>query len=337
MSDNPPFGDSLSHKFAESSSEEDSEEIESKTRIPDHETRLVLPDPLPVGTNPFLVLNWILFTAHVAARFLTQARLWRIEELGRKMRTEYRGHVPMLHRDDDVDRDSVYCALNKRLGFSWQASLSAARNLCAEFRIPFDTFDQLLKAASDELNEVDSIIQGVAGDRTVYYGSETTTRLHELAESTTPRLHPLISPALPPAPAVDSPPTEIVKSEGGTPQTGRKRGIPLAEAEILVGDWLKKKARNENASCITRDEVAGETGVSTGQVSKTVAWRAFDTERKKKAKPGPREVPLSEEMQARIPADCTDPALLASLIEEQEKERKQDEKPRRHKLRHDGA
>jgi hypothetical protein len=126
-----------------------------------------------------------------------------------------------------------------------------------------------------------------------------------------------------------------VRGKTGGPESTRRKKVTRAEAEIRVSEWLKEHAKGNPVS-ITRDAVAEGTGVSTGMVSNTDAWKMFDAERKRRAKTGPREVPLSDKMQAMIPADCPDPAELAALIEGQEKERQQDEKPRRHRLRHDG-
>jgi hypothetical protein len=45
-----------------------------------------------------------------------------------------------------------------------------------------------------------------------------------------------------------------------------------------------------------------------------------------------REIPLTEAMQAAIPADCEDPGELAALIEEQQRELA--EESRRQRRRH---
>jgi hypothetical protein len=132
-------------------------------------------------------------------------------------------------------------------------------------------------------------------------------------------------------------PIETRASERGTQPPTRNRRIKKAEAEILVGDWLTKNATKENAASVTREALHDGTGVSTGQISNTGAWKAFCKRRDEEAKRGLREVPLSDKMQATIPADCPDPAALAALMEEDENERKQNERPRRQKRRHDGA
>lgn len=147
---------------------------------------LVLPEPKPDGTNPFEVISWILFTYYVAARHLTEARQQKVAELGRKMRTEEWGGVEYLHWEDDVDRREVEKALHERTLFSWSKALCDARNLCAEFRIPFDVYDPLLKAASDKMADLDGVIRGVASDKEVYCCTDIEYRLHDLAHSTTP-------------------------------------------------------------------------------------------------------------------------------------------------------
>lgn len=131
-------------------------------------------------------------------------------------------------------------------------------------------------------------------------------------------------------------PAETRESEG-TPTKRRRKRVTKDEAEILVCGWLEENATKENFASITREAVHNGTCVSTGQISNTAAWKAFCKRRDEEAKPGPREVPLSDKLQATLPADCPDPAALADLMDEQEKERKEDEKPRRHKRRHDGA
>jgi hypothetical protein len=73
---------------------------------------------------------------------------------------------------------------------------------------------------------------------------------------------------------------ETRKRDDPAPPAKSTKGVPLAEAEILVREWLVKNAKSCPAG-ITRDTVAKETGVSTGQVSRTAAWKAF---RKKKLK-----------------------------------------------------
>jgi hypothetical protein len=224
MSDNAPSGESLT---------------------------LVLPDPQPDGTNPFLVINWILFTSYVAARHLTQTREKRVEELGRKMRTENRDGCLMLHEEDDVDWRSVERALTQRIFLPWSKALNDARKLCAEFRIPFDTYDPLLKAAEDRLNDRDCIIRGVASDKEVYASTDIGKRLHELAASTTP-----IRPHTDPAPSNPTPskrPAEhdwfgdAIKLFGSPSEDHRAQAVTEA-----AGIWIGYALYGEAIECDDR-------------------------------------------------------------------------------------
>jgi hypothetical protein len=135
----------------------------------------------------------------------------------------------------------------------------------------------------------------------------------------------------PPCDGRDIDPTAypLVQSMG---KPARSKGIPLAEAEILVRDWLSANAKG-NPAAITRDAVVAGTGVSGGQVSNTAAWKAFQERRHAERKPSAREVPLTDAMKTVIPSDCERPDELAALIEEQEQEKAEQE--RRHKRRHE--
>jgi hypothetical protein len=121
---------------------------------------------------------------------------------------------------------------------------------------------------------------------------------------------------------------------GDSPPTTEKkrRRVPKAEAEILVADWLEKHAK-ENPAAVKRDQIAAETGVSTGGVSQSAAFKAFDAERKKRRNSEVRTIPLSDRMQATVPADCGRPDELAELIEEQDAEKAEEEcrSKRRHR------
>jgi hypothetical protein len=124
---------------------------------------------------------------------------------------------------------------------------------------------------------------------------------------------------------------EFQKAVKPTAPAGRLKGIPFTEAEVRVREWLAANAKADPAN-ITRDAVAVGAGVSSGQVSKTAAWKAFRERRDSEAKPGAREVPLTDPMQAAMPSDCERPDEIAALIEEQKKEEAEQE--RRHKRRH---
>ena len=167
---------------------------QAESATADTETRLVLPDPLPDDANPFRVIGRILFTANDAACHLTDARRARVDQLGRKMRTEDRDGVLMLHWEDDVDRQAVKSELFRSIVNPWWKAHSDARQLCAAHGIPFNVYDPLLKAAWGNLNEFWSIIRGVASDKEVYHDLEINRRLHELADSTTPAITPAVNP-----------------------------------------------------------------------------------------------------------------------------------------------
>jgi hypothetical protein len=117
------------------------------------------------------------------------------------------------------------------------------------------------------------------------------------------------------------------KAKGGKPPAGRSKRIPRAEAEIRVREWLFVHAK-DNPLGIRRDALAKDTGVSTGQVSNTAAWKSFRERRDAETKPGVREVPLTAAMQAVMPSDSEKPDELAALIEEQRKDKAEQE--RRH-------
>jgi hypothetical protein len=130
----------------------------------------------------------------------------------------------------------------------------------------------------------------------------------------------------------DTTPGAVQPGKGEPLGNVKSKGVSRDEAEMRVRDWLLKHAK-DNPATVTRDAVAAGTGVSTGQVSNTATWKAFRERRDAEAKPGERTIPLTDEMQAAIPADCATPAELAELVEEQEAERAEEE--RRHKRRHD--
>ncbi|HEY2787425.1 MAG TPA: hypothetical protein VGJ05_20890 [Fimbriiglobus sp.] len=114
-------------------------------------------------------------------------------------------------------------------------------------------------------------------------------------------------------------------------ERGKPKGTPLAEAEILVREWLNKNAK-VNPGAVLRDGVAAETGVSRGNVSKSAAWKAFQEKRNAKKKPGVRELRLPESMQAILPAACVrpdEPSELFELIEAQAEDQRR--QTRRHK------
>lgn len=108
-------------------------------------------------------------------------------------------------------------------------------------------------------------------------------------------------------------------------------GVPLAEAEIRVREWLAANAK-DNPVGITRDAVSAGAGVSAGQVSKTTAWKAFRERRDAEKTAGERSIPLTGTMQAVMPGNCERPDKIAALMEEQAAE--EAEQNRRYARRH---
>jgi hypothetical protein len=115
------------------------------------------------------------------------------------------------------------------------------------------------------------------------------------------------------------------------PRPDRKEGVPRDEAEVRVRDWLKKHAKDDPAS-VTRDAVAAGTGVSTGLVSNTAAWKAFRDRRDAEKKPGERKVQYSDQMDAVLSAGTVGKAeseqrnaQLNALIRDQAAEAEEDE------------
>jgi hypothetical protein len=152
-----------------------------------------------------------------------------------------------------------------------------------------------------------------------------------------PHLAQTATESAPASPGLSStPPPSELGNTAGFQSGGQLKGVPQEEAEIRVRDWLAKHAKGDPAA-VTRDAVAEATGVSTGGVSKTAAWRAFSKERKTRTKPKGREVPLSDPMLAVVPADSDAPDELVALIEEQARDAAEDERQstRRHGRRHE--
>jgi hypothetical protein len=125
--------------------------------------------------------------------------------------------------------------------------------------------------------------------------------------------------------------THVDTDASKKPKSRGRSGVPQAEAENRVRDWLKENAK-KNPDAVTRDEVAKAIGVSGGAVSKTSAWKVFRDGRKARRKPVERPIPLTKKMEAVIPSDIELPDELAALMEEQEKEMA--EENRRQERRH---
>jgi hypothetical protein len=246
-----------------------SAEIEAAPATIDTRTRLVLPDPLPDDANPFRVINWILFTAYVAACHLTDARRARVRQLGRKMRTEDRNGVLMLHCEDDVDRRLIEDEMNQRLG-AWYKAQKGARNLCAGHGIPFAVYDPLLKAAWAKLEETWSIIQRVASDKEVYLDNDLTHRLEELADSTTPA-------NTPPLRQTSEKSNGTNHSAGGGDFIERQLAGPAnarpKRGKNIDARMLKILAEDKDAFSWTARRWAERLGCSPSTVAETTTWK----------------------------------------------------------------
>jgi hypothetical protein len=115
-----------------------------------------------------------------------------------------------------------------------------------------------------------------------------------------------------------------------------KQKIPVREANERVAAYLKNYGKND-PSKVTIRAVKEATGVPTGSIAKTAAWKAFEGERKKRRPPAkPRNIALSDQMRAAIPdARTNSPAEietekeLSDLIAEQKHDKEADERPRK--------
>ena len=196
-------------------------------------SRLTLPDPMPDGTNPFRVIDWVLLAVNAAAKQVMDARHDRIEELGRRMRKvqgPYGEGVP--HPDDDVDWRAVDAALDDHIQRFHEAH-KIARILCAEFGIPFAVHDPLLKTSWDELRKAQRVIRGVA-DCVTEYSFGLNFRLHDLANSTTRAGRPeLVPPSQSGGPDPIAPPAEPPGPHTGAveAQVGRADTISIGTTE----------------------------------------------------------------------------------------------------------
>lgn len=112
----------------------------------------------------------------------------------------------------------------------------------------------------------------------------------------------------------------------------KKLRIPKDEANILVREYLEHSIADPFS--ITREMVAAATGVSTGGVSNTNAWKAFDEERKRLKPARSREVQVNDmNMFANIPNNTVSSVELEQLIKEQEDDTENDKRNqnRRHR------
>jgi len=123
-------------------------------------------------------------------------------------------------------------------------------------------------------------------------------------------------------------PRLIGGSSSPTPQSPQKRKrVTIAEADAKVQLWFAAHAKVPPRN-IRRDTVATETGLGAGTVSRTPAWTKFREANKPQKARMAREVQLTSGMQCTIPGNCPDPATLVELMEAQEAELAEDERPR---------
>lgn len=121
-------------------------------------------------------------------------------------------------------------------------------------------------------------------------------------------------------------PAETQQSEGETPPAQPRRRMTQAEADIAVRDWLAENAAVD-PSKVTRDGIANALGVSTGMVSKTLAWRAFAEARDQGRPRRGREVQMADGMSSMLSdEDATRQAELAELMHEQEADQRRDDR-----------
>jgi hypothetical protein len=128
--------------------------------------------------------------------------------------------------------------------------------------------------------------------------------------------HASTSPT-PPADAQPLPSPEVDSSSGSKTRSGGRR-VPRAEANVLVRDWLQKHGKADPEK-VTLRAVAEATGVSTGGVAKTSAWKVFEEERKKRRRGALRTVPLSEGI-LRNKGDDTEDSPPENAIQREDEE-----------------
>ncbi|WP_143393763.1 hypothetical protein [Fimbriiglobus ruber] len=132
---------------------------------------------------------------------------------------------------------------------------------------------------------------------------------------------------------VQNPKIEIDGS-GEQPKKIRK-GTPMHQAEILVAEYLSKHKQNEAE--ITRDEVADATGVSTGSVSNTRIWKAFQKFRKDRSKPKLKTRQMGDRITAVLSDDLElddlAPEVAELYADQQQDKAKDDSFPERHQSR----
>lgn len=277
MSNNAPSGDTPATPIPAAP--------EIKAATTDTGMRLVLPDPLPGGANPFLVINCILYTTHLAISHLARARRARVVQLGREMRTVGCNGVRMLHVEDDVDKGHIENELIPRVG-AWGKAHGNARQLCTSCGIPFAMYDPILVAARKKMDELQRVIIGVVSDNVVTFDNDLSHRLLELADSTTPAPTPAVNSPIRHAPAVSAPlPTAPQQGEGGKPADPAPQPSPTGPQQSEGGKPTSSRRKNIDARMLqtladnqqshgwTVRQWAGFLRCSSSTVAGTKTWR----------------------------------------------------------------
>jgi hypothetical protein len=103
-----------------------------------------------------------------------------------------------------------------------------------------------------------------------------------------------------------------------TPATSARRGIPKAEAEVLVAEYLTKHGKPDPWA-VSISQIEAATGVPRSSINRLPVWKVFHAERKKRRAGKVRTVRLTDDMQAIIPDGATGrDEVLETLIREQE-------------------
>lgn len=218
-----------------------------------------------------------------------------------------------------------------RAGEYWQRT---ARKVAADMGQPEDVWLHALADAIPRFERASWAGQWVMGTKELEKlkaWAPAPERMREFSPERWYAKKPLVNCCLALLPHKGGNPLPDAAPGEGEKLAGRTRGVPLAEAEIRVREWLKKHAPG-NPAAITRDAVAKGTGVSPATVSRTCAWKAFRERRDaEKQPPRPRERSLSGRMLAAVPSNTKRPDELAALVEEQQQELAEEEL--RHKRR----
>ena len=126
-----------------------------------------------------------------------------------------------------------------------------------------------------------------------------------------------------PAPTATADPNPAPPTPSTPPTRKRRAALNSAAINHAVADWLRQHATDPFA--VTIRAVALAVGASVGGVANTPSWQVFNAQRRKLRPGGRREVPLTDELLAILPArDRTDE--LERLIQQQETDRRRDER-----------